>query len=159
MTSLRAAVVTVSDRSHRGVREDSAGPVAVAALREAGFACDDASIIPDGVDAVEKELRALIGDGARVIVTCGGTGVSPRDLTPEGTARVLDREVPGVAERLRADGAADTPLSALSRGRAGVAATTFIVNLPGSPKAVASGMPFLVRIASHVVSQLEGGDH
>jgi len=93
MTSLRAAVVTVSDRSHRGVREDSAGPVAVAALREAGFACDDASVIPDGVDAVEKELRALIGARARVIVTCGGTGVSPRDLTPEGTARVLDRDI------------------------------------------------------------------
>ncbi|MDZ8200062.1 MogA/MoaB family molybdenum cofactor biosynthesis protein [Microbacterium sp. SSW1-59] len=159
MTALAAAVVTVSDRSYRGVRADTAGPVAVAVLRDAGYRCDDASLIPDGTEAVASELRRLVEAGARVIVTCGGTGVSPRDLTPEGTARVIEREIPGVAERLRADGAAHTPLAALSRGRAGVTGGTFIVNLPGSPRAVASGMPFVVDVASHILSQVEGGDH
>ncbi|MAP62571.1 MAG: molybdenum cofactor biosynthesis protein [Microbacterium sp.] len=159
MTSLTAAVVTVSDRSHRGAREDATGPVAVTALREAGFDCADPVIIPDGADAVEAELRRLVATGVRVIVTCGGTGVSARDLTPEGTRRVLDREIPGIAERLRAEGAAETPLAALSRGRSGVAGDALIVNLPGSPRAVASGMPLLVSIAAHVLSQLEGGDH
>ena len=156
---IAAAVVTVSDRSAAGVRDDTAGPVAVAALREAGFACDDPRIVPDGADAVEQALRELLGTGIRLIVTSGGTGVSPRDQTPEGTARVIERQLPGIAEELRRSGLAATPMSMLTRGLAGVVGDALIVNLPGSPKAVAEGMPVVLSVASHVLSQLHGEDH
>ncbi len=154
-----AAVITVSDRSAAGAREDRSGPVAVAALRAAGFACADAGIVADGADAVEAALRTALAAGARVIVTSGGTGLSPRDQTPEGTSRVLDRIVPGIAEELRRRGAAEKPAALLSRGVAGVAAGALIVNLPGSPAAVASGMPVIVSVAGHLLDQLDGGDH
>ena len=156
---IAAAVVTVSDRSAAGVRDDTAGPVAVAALRDAGFACDDATIVPDGADAVEQALRELLGTGIRFIVTSGGTGISPRDRTPEGTERVIERQLPGVAEELRRAGLASTRMSMLTRGLAGVAGDALIVNLPGSPKAVAEGMPIVLSIAGHVLSQLHGEDH
>lgn len=156
---IAAAVVTVSDRSAAGVRDDAAGPVAVAALREAGFVCDDARIVPDGADAVEQALRELLGTGIRFVVTSGGTGVSPRDQTPEGTARVIERQLPGIAEELRRAGLASTPMSMLTRGLAGVVGDALIVNLPGSPKAVAEGMPIVLSTAGHVLSQLHGEDH
>lgn len=156
---LSAAVLTVSDRSAAGLREDAAGPVAVAALRASGFACDDAIVIPDGADAVEHALQQLLAAGIRLIVTSGGTGVGPRDATPEGTARVLARQLPGIAEELRRVGLAVKPAAMLSRGLAGVAGATLIVNLPGSPKAVAEGMPVVLSVAQHVLDQLEGEDH
>lgn len=157
----RAAVLTVSDRSAAGEREDSAGPVAVAALRDAGFACDDALIIPDGADSVERALSAFIEAGIRLIVTTGGTGVGPRDATPEGTLRVVTRSVPGVAEELRRRAAVEKPAGMLSRGVTGVVDPhgAFVVNLPGSPAAVASGMPVILSVARHVIDQLGGGDH
>ncbi|UNK71434.1 MogA/MoaB family molybdenum cofactor biosynthesis protein [Microbacterium sp. H1-D42] len=154
-----AAVLTVSDRSASGVRDDTAGPLAVAALREAGFACDDAVVTPDGSDAVERALRRMLASGIRLIVTSGGTGVAPRDETPEGTSRVLERELPGIAEELRRAGAAVKPAAMLTRGLAGVAGRTLIVNLPGSPKAVAEGMPIVLSVAAHVLDQLDGEDH
>ncbi|MFT4052235.1 MAG: MogA/MoaB family molybdenum cofactor biosynthesis protein [Microbacterium sp.] len=156
---LRAVVVTVSDRSARGVRADAAGPVAVAALRGHGFACADPVVVPDGADSVEAALRRALAEGARLVVTTGGTGIAPRDQTPEGTARVLEREVPGIAEELRRLGAADKPAGMLSRGRAGVAGGALVVNLPGAPAAVASGMPLVLSVARHVIDQLSGGDH
>lgn len=157
----RAAVITVSDRSASGEREDASGPVAVAALRDAGFACDDAVIVPDGADSVERALSAFIEAGVRLIVTTGGTGVGPRDATPEGTLRVITRAVPGLAEELRRRGAAEKPAGMLTRGVAGVVDPwgTFVVNLPGSPRGVASGMPVVLSVASHVLDQLSGGDH
>jgi molybdenum cofactor synthesis domain-containing protein len=154
-----AVVITVSDRSAAGLRADESGPVAVAALREAGFACDDARVIPDGADAVASALRECLASGARLIVTTGGTGLSPRDATPEGTARVLEREVPGIAEELRRRGAAEKPAGMLSRGLAGTSGRALIVNLPGSPRAVASGIPVIASVAAHVLDQLDGGDH
>jgi len=154
-----AVIITVSDRSAAGVREDTSGPVAVAAAREAGFSCEDAVIVGDGADSVEAALRAALDAGAQLIVTTGGTGVGPRDGTPEGTARVLEREVPGIAEELRRLGVSVTPAGMLSRGVAGVAGATLIVNLPGSPGAVASGMPVVLSVARHVIDQLAGGDH
>lgn len=157
--STAAAVITVSDRAAAGTRADSSGPVAVAALREAGFACDAARVIADGADGVESALRDALAGGARIVVTTGGTGLSPRDQTPEGTARVLQRDVPGIAEELRRRGAAEKPAALLSRGRAGTADGALIVNLPGSPAAVASGMPVIVAVAAHVIDQLGGGDH
>lgn len=162
----RAVVITVSDRSAAGDRADTAGPVAVAELVRGGFSCDDAVIVPDGAISVATALRAALRTGARLIVTTGGTGVGPRDHTPEGTASVLTREVPGIAEELRRIGVADAPGAILSRGRAGVADPAsgvtdgaLIVNLPGSPKAVASGMPVILSVARHVIDQLGGGDH
>lgn len=154
-----AVVVTVSDRSAAGERADESGPVAVAAMRDAGWTCADATVVPDGADSVEGALRAALATGATLVVTTGGTGVGPRDRTPEGTARVLDREMPGIAEELRRIGAAEKPAGMLSRGLAGVAGGALVVNLPGSPRGVASGMPVVVSVAAHVVSQLSGGDH
>ncbi len=154
-----AAVITVSDRSAAGARDDVSGPVAVRVLREAGFACADARVVADGADSVEAALREAIAAGARLVVTTGGTGVARRDRTPEGTARVIDRELPGIAEELRRRSVAEKPAGMLSRGLAGVAGTTLIVNLPGSPAAVASGMPVILSIADHVRHQLDGGDH
>lgn len=161
-----AAVITVSDRSAAGERADTAGPLAVAELVRAGFTCDDAVVVADGADNVERALWAKLAGGARLIVTTGGTGVGPADATPEGTTRVITREVPGIAEELRRIGASETPGGMLSRGRAGVVdpiagITTgaLIVNLPGSPKAVASGMPVVLSVARHVLDQLGGGDH
>lgn len=154
-----AVVITVSDRSAAGERADAAGPVAVAALREAGWDSADARIVPDGADSVETALRAALRDGARLVVTTGGTGVAARDETPEGTDRVIERALDGIPEELRRRSVAEKPAGMLSRGRAGVAGRALIVNLPGSPAAVASGMPVVLSVAGHVVHQLDGGDH
>jgi molybdenum cofactor synthesis domain-containing protein len=157
----RAAVITVSDRSSRGERSDESGPVAVAALRDAGFECADAVVVPDGADSVERALQAEIVAGVKLVVTTGGTGVGPRDETPEGTLRVITRQIPGIAEELRRRGAAEKPAGMLTRGIAGVADPhgVLVVNLPGSPRGVASGMPVLLSVAGHVLDQLGGGDH
>lgn len=161
MTSLPACVITVSDRSFAGEREDRGGPIAVGLLRDAGWHCPDAEVIPDGAASVADALRRAVARGVRLIVTTGGTGVSPRDETPEGTRKVITREVPGIAEELRRSGLTDTPLSVLSRGLAGVVdpAGALVVNLPGSTRAVASGVPVVLTVARHVVDQVEGGDH
>lgn len=157
----RAAVITVSDRSAAGDRDDASGPVAVAALREAGFDCAEAVVVPDGADSVERALTVEVVAGAKLIITSGGTGVGPRDQTPEGTARVITREVPGIAEELRRRGAAEKPAGMLTRGLAGVVDPhgALVVNLPGSPAGVASGMPVVLSVARHVLDQLGGGDH
>ncbi|WP_396644055.1 molybdenum cofactor biosynthesis protein B [Microbacterium sp.] len=155
-----ARVITVSDRSAAGLREDRGGPLAVSLLREAGFECPDAVVVPDGADSVEAALREAIATGAGLVVTTGGTGIAPTDRTPEGTVRVLERELPGIAEELRRRGLADTPLSVISRGLAGIADPgTLVVNLPGSSRAVASGIAVLAELAPHVLDQLAGGDH
>ncbi|SIS13880.1 molybdenum cofactor biosynthesis protein B [Microbacterium sp. RURRCA19A] len=155
-----ARVITVSDRSAAGLREDRGGPLAVSLLREAGFDCAEAAVVPDGADSVETALRAALAAGAGLVVTTGGTGIAPTDRTPEGTARVIDRELPGVAEELRRRGLADTPLAVISRGLAGIAdPATLVVNLPGSTRAVASGIAVLAELAPHVLDQLAGGDH
>ena len=152
-----ARVITVSDRSAAGQREDRGGPLAVSLLRAAGWECAEADVVPDGAENVEAALRAALG--VDLVVTTGGTGVAPRDRTPEGTVRVLDAEVPGIAEELRRRGLADTPLSAVSRGVAGIAGRTLIVNLPGSTRAVSSGVEYVLEVAGHVADQLAGGDH
>ncbi|TDN91997.1 MogA/MoaB family molybdenum cofactor biosynthesis protein [Microbacterium sp. BK668] len=164
--SYSAAVITVSDRSAAGARPDAAGPAAVSRLIEGGFACDEPIVVPDGADSVERALWAVLAGGARLVVTMGGTGVGPRDETPEGTARVIGRPVPGIAEELRRLGAAETPGGMISRGLSGVVDPVpgvtegaLIVNLPGSPKAVASGIPVVLSVARHVIDQLAGGDH
>jgi molybdenum cofactor synthesis domain-containing protein len=154
-----AAVITVSDRSAAGTRVDAGGPLAVSALREAGFDCGEATIVADGADSVEAALRAALAAGVRLIVTTGGTGVGPRDRTPEGTRSVLDREVPGIAEELRRRGAEVMPAGMLTRGLTGMAGDALVVNLPGSPGGVRDGMPVILSVAAHVLSQVDGGDH
>lgn len=154
----RALVVTASNRASRGVYADRGGPLIAEALRELGFAVDGPQVVPDG-DPVEQALRAGVAADYDVILTTGGTGISPTDRTPDATARVLDYEIPGIPQAIRAEGLAKVPTAALSRGLAGVAGRTLIVNLPGSTGGVRDGLSVLTRILPHAVDQLRGGDH
>lgn len=153
-----AHVITVSDRGSRGEREDKSGPRAVERLQAHGLTVS-LSMVRDGADSVSAAIRAALDEGVDVIITTGGTGVGPRDLTPEGTAPLLTKEIPGIAEELRRVGATNTPMAVLSRGVAGIAGSTLVVNLPGSVKAVDEGMDVLLPILTHIIDQLGGGDH
>jgi molybdenum cofactor synthesis domain-containing protein len=157
---IRALAITVSNRAAAGVYEDRSGPVLVELLREAGCdVVDGPLVIPDG-EAVGEVLRDSVIAGYDVAVTTGGTGLTPGDLTPEMTRRVIDREIPGIPEALRAAGAdAGVPSAILSRGLAGVAGRTLIINLPGSSGGVRDGMKVLRPILVHAVDQIRGGDH
>ena len=157
---IRALAITVSNRAAAGVYEDRSGPVLVELLRSAGCdVVDGPLVIPDG-DAVEQVLRDSVTAGYDVAITTGGTGLTPTDQTPEMTRRVLDWEIPGIAEALRSAGAAaGVPSAILSRGLAGVASRTLIVNLPGSSGGVRDGMNVLRPILLHAVDQIRGGDH
>jgi len=159
-TVIRALAVTVSNRAAAGVYDDKSGPVLADLLRSAGCAAVAGPlVVPDG-EAVEAVLREALADGYDVVVTTGGTGLTPTDLTPEMTRRVIDREVPGIAEALRSAGAAaGVPAAILSRGVAGVAGRTLIVNLPGSAGGVRDGMAVLGPVLAHAVAQINGGDH
>ncbi|MBD0292679.1 MAG: MogA/MoaB family molybdenum cofactor biosynthesis protein [Jiangellaceae bacterium] len=156
---MKALVVTVSTRAASGYYEDRSGPVAAERLRAMGFDVAGPQVVADG-DPVEMALRRAAEQGYDLVVTTGGTGLSPRDVTPEMTRRVVDREVPGLAEAIRRRGAdGGVPTAALSRAVCGLAGQTLVVNLPGSTGGVRDGMTVLEAVLKHAVDQLHGGDH
>jgi molybdenum cofactor synthesis domain-containing protein len=152
-------VITVSDRSAAGQRGDTSGPIAVDLLRTLGFQVADPVVVPDVEDDIEAALRDAVGSGVDLVVTTGGTGLSPRDVTPEATVRVVDRLAPGIAEALRQYNREQVPTTILSRAVAGIAGRSLVVNLPGSAGGVRDGVAVLTPVLGHVVAQLRGGDH
>ena len=154
----RGRVITASNRAATGVYADRSGPVIVAWLRERGYECPQAVVVPDG-EPVGDALRDAVGAGIDVVLTTGGTGIAPTDATPEATRALLDYEVPGLADAIRAAGAPTVPTAVLSRGLSGVAGRTLVVNLPGSTGGVRDGLGVLAGVLDHAVDQLRGGDH
>lgn len=156
---MRGVVVIASNRASAGVYEDRSGPLVVEAMRAWGLEVDHPVVVPDGTP-VGEAVEAAIGAGAALVITSGGTGINPTDRTPDVVAPLLDRELPGVAEAIRAFGiAAGVPTAALSRGIAGVAGDTLVVTLPGSTGGTRDGLAVLDGLVPHALDQLRGGDH
>ena len=159
--SMRAAVLTVSDAGSRGEREDTAGPAVASLLEESGFEVVEQALLPDTPEKITAQLRRWADDdGLALAVTTGGTGLAPRDRTPEATAAVLDYRVEGMAEAMRAAGLASTPMAMLSRGLAGVRGRTLILNLPGSERGARENLATVMPVLRHAIEQLRGeGGH
>ena len=156
-TQIRAAVVTVSDACASGHREDTSGQALVELLKDSGAEIVETKIVADDLDPLTHLLRVLCErDDVNLIVTTGGTGLGPRDNTPEATLKVIEREAPGLSEAIRAESLKVTPMAMISRGVAGVCAGTLIINLPGSPKAVREGFAVIRPVLKHAVDLLAG---
>ncbi|MFG2061888.1 molybdenum cofactor biosynthesis protein B [Micromonospora sp. NPDC048871] len=155
---IRARVVVASNRAAAGVYPDTSGPLLVSGLREWGCTVDEPVVVPDG-EPVGQAVRAAVAEAVDVVLTSGGTGITPTDRTPEVTRALLDYEIPGIAEAIRAHSRDKVPTAALSRAVAGVAGRTLVVNLPGSTGGARDGLAVLGPILRHAVEQLRGGDH
>ncbi len=159
MNDFSAAVVVASNRAAAGVYDDTTGPLIVEALRADGWEVGDPAVVRDG-EAVGEAITAAIRSGARVVLTTGGTGLTPTDLTPEVTKALIEREVPGIAEAIRAHGVGKgVGTAALSRGLAGTIGQSLVVNLPGSKGGVKDGLAVVVPLLRHAVEQISGSDH
>ena len=159
MTALPAAVVVASNRAAAGVYDDTTGPLIVEALRSDGWAVGDPVVVPDG-EPVSEAIMSAVRDGARAVLTTGGTGLTPTDLTPEVTRALIEREVPGIAEAIRAEGIRKgVTTAALSRGAAGTIGQALVINLPGSRGGVKDGLAVVVPLLRHAVEQIVGSDH
>ena len=153
--TLTAAVLTISDSSHRGTRDDLSGPRLQQCLRDAGFEIVLTKILPDEAQQIAAALRTAATQ-ARLVVTTGGTGISPRDVTPEATRKVCDRVIDGIAELMRAEGLKQTPFAALSRGVCGSIGTSVVLNLPGNPTGAEQSLKTVLPLLSHALDLLAG---
>ena len=159
MSALPAAVVVASNRAAAGVYDDTTGPLIVEALRTDGWEVGDPVVVPDG-EPVAEAIMAAVRDGARAVLTTGGTGLTPTDLTPEVTRALVEREVPGIPEAIRAEGTRKgVATAALSRGTAGTIGQALVINLPGSRGGVKDGLAVVVPLLRHAVEQIVGSDH
>ena len=161
--SVLTAVITVSDRAFRGDYEDRSGPAAREALEAAGLDCRDVVVVPDEVDAITHAIRIAVVGSARFVLTTGGTGVAPRDVTPEATAALGGRELPGIMEEVRRQGMASTPFAIASRGLAVAVRdggrSALVVNAPGSQGGALDTVAVVAPLVAHVVAQLDGATH
>lgn len=158
---MRAAILTVSDRSARGEREDRGGPAVAAAVERRGWAVAERALVADDPEALAARLRAWCDapDAPELVLTTGGTGLGPRDRTPEATRAVLDREIPGLAERMRREGEKKTPFALLSRAVCGSRKRSLVVNLPGSPAGAVESFAAIAELLEHAAAILRGTDH
>jgi molybdenum cofactor synthesis domain-containing protein len=156
---MRAAVITCSNRSANGERADDSGELLAQSLRDAGHDVVHRVIVPDDVERIQLAIRHSLDAGARLVLTTGGTGLTPTDVTPEAVTPLLDKQIPGIAEALRQADRERVPTSVLSRGVAGSIGTALVVTLPGSPGGVRDGVRLLLPLVEHAVDQLGGGDH
>ena len=157
--SLKCAILTVSDRSAAGIREDQSGPALAQAVADQGWQVCEKSIVPDEMEKIQKELISWADSGEiQVILTTGGTGFSPRDVTPEATESILDRGTPGIAEAMRSASMKITPHAMLSRAAAGIRRNTLIINFPGSPKGALENFEVVAPVLPHAVDLLMESD-
>jgi molybdopterin adenylyltransferase len=155
---MRTCVLTVSTSVSRRASEDESGPLLAQLAEEAGADVEAMEVVPDDYSLIEDRLHHYVDDGFALIFTTGGTGFTPDDITPEATRAVIERDVPGIAEALRAASAKHTPMGMLSRGVSGIAHRTLIVNFPGSPKAIGQLFPVIAPVLKHAVGTLQRAD-
>ncbi len=152
----RAQVITVSDGAFHGKREDKSGAAVTAILKSSHYDVSGPQVVPDERDRITAAIIAAVDAGARLVVTTGGTGLGPRDVTPQATEGAIDYEVRGIAEEMRRAGAAKTPMAVLSRGLAGVRGSALVINLPGSPKGATESLEAVMQVIGHALALLQG---